>query len=155
MNASESFFYYIPFIELATAARTSALHARGGWQLQIAIVAHQHGPRGGLSSPAVSSLGACTTPTLTSYRDVNGLSLRAGILQPLTVAVSGERAVTSPTLVSCGHSKGTDPPEPNGWFQGKLTVTPTNGLTGPLELSNICQWSYRRAARPQLFSHVD
>ena len=37
------------------------------------------------AGPAVSSLGACTTPTLAGYRDVIGMPIRAGILQPLTL----------------------------------------------------------------------
>ncbi len=37
--------------------------------------------------PAVSSLEACTTPTLQSTRHAIGAPLRAGILQPLTIPV--------------------------------------------------------------------
>lgn len=40
--------------------------------------------------PAVSSLGACTTPDLRAYAKHAAVAARSGVLQPLTIAVSRE-----------------------------------------------------------------
>jgi hypothetical protein len=61
-----------------------------------------------VAGPAVSSLGACTTPTLESYRGATGAPTRAGILQPLTVAVIGERPISGDQIgISCRLDKGS------------------------------------------------